>query len=37
LTRAPALRVEGDAAQNTTIGIVATDAALTKAQARRFA
>jgi L-aminopeptidase/D-esterase-like protein len=31
------LRVKGDAAQNTTIGIVATDAALSKAEAKRLA
>lgn len=32
-----ALRTKGDTAQNTTIGIVATDAALTKAEAKRLA
>jgi L-aminopeptidase/D-esterase-like protein len=31
------LRVKGDDPENTTIGIVATDAALTKAQAKRLA
>jgi L-aminopeptidase/D-esterase-like protein len=35
--RATGLRVKGDAVQNTTIGIVATDACLTKAQAKRLA
>jgi L-aminopeptidase/D-esterase-like protein len=34
---ASAFRIKGDALQNTTIGIVATDAALTKAQAKRLA
>lgn len=34
---ARALRVKGDDPENTTIGIVATDAALTKAQAKRLA
>lgn len=32
-----AFRIKGDAPENTTIGIVATDAALTKAQAKRLA
>jgi len=32
-----ALRMKGDAAENTTLGIVATDAALTKAEAKRLA
>jgi L-aminopeptidase/D-esterase-like protein len=34
---ARAFRIKGDAPENTTIGIVATDAALTKAQAKRLA
>jgi L-aminopeptidase/D-esterase-like protein len=34
---AAAFRIKGDAPENTTIGIVATDAALTKPQAKRFA
>lgn len=33
----PKIRIKGDAPENTTIGIVATDAALTKAQAKRLA
>lgn len=34
---ASVFRIKGDALENTTIGIVATDAALTKAQAKRLA
>lgn len=33
----PALHIKGDAAENTTIAVVATDAALTKPEARRLA